>query len=112
MKKDKITLYIEGVNQYLKNQYGEVKPEWGTTLMVLEDTLRRYEQIKEAINTNGIYDPTTGKKNMLLASEKDYIATILKISQKLGISPWDASKIKNVEDDDSEDFIESLTNGE
>ena len=50
MKKDKITLYIEGVNQYLKNQYGEVKPEWGTTLMVLEDTLRRYEQIKEAIN--------------------------------------------------------------
>lgn len=102
--------YINAVNEYLLNQYGEVKQEWKATLMVLQDTLERYLQIKESINENGIYDPASGKKNPLLTTEKDCIATILKISQKLGVSPWDSSKIKIAEEDNTEDFIEALTN--
>ena len=100
---------MDGVKNYLQEQYGEVKVEWGSTLLILEDSLRRYEQIKEAINNSGIYDSSTGRKNPLLTTEKDCIATILKLSQKLGVSPWDSSKIKQDTADDDEDFIKSLT---
>lgn len=108
-KTDKTTEFINSVKGYLSSKYGEVKVEWGSTLLILEDSLRRYEQIKEEINNNGIFDSSTGRKNPLLTTEKDCIATILKLSQKLGISPWDSSKIKTDSEEDDEDFIESLT---
>lgn len=108
-KKDSVTKYMEGVKNYLQEVYGEVKVEWGSTLLILEDSLRRYEQIKQEINNNGIFDINTGRKNPLLTTEKDCIATILKLTQKLGVSPWDSSKIKTDNADDDEDFIKSLT---
>lgn len=109
MRKDNIKKYMKGVHQFLIEKYGEVKPEWGCTLTCLENTLRRYNQVKETLDEVGIFDTTTGKKNALLTTEKDCIATILKISQKLGINPWDDSKIKAEVEEDDEDFIEGLT---
>lgn len=107
---DKVTIYINNVKEYLIKIYNDVDPSWEATLLILEDTLRRYEQIKEVINSTGIYDSSTNRKNPLLSTEKDLVATILKLTQKLGVSPWDSSKIKIIEDDDSEDFIEELIN--
>lgn len=109
MNKKEVNKYIENVRKALTEKYGEFKPEWEGVLMCLKDCILRYIQVKESINANGIYDSTTGKKNPLLTTEKDNIATILKLSQKLGISPWDASKIKIMEEDDTDDFIEHLT---
>lgn len=105
---------IKGVTDFLTNKYGTINPEWQVTLMALRDTLHRYIQIKKEIDKIGIYDLATGTKNPLLSTEKDCLATILKLSQKLGISPWDYAKINKAEngneEDDTEDFIDSLTN--
>lgn len=111
MNKREVNKFIENVRNALSEKYGEVKPEWEGVLMCLKDCILRYIQVKESINANGIYNTTTGRKNPLLTTEKDNISTILKLCQKLGVSPWDASKIKLADDEDADDYIEDLTNG-
>lgn len=112
MNKKEIKLYIESVREYLINKYGSLKPEWECIIMLLKDYIIRYIQVRESINVNGIYDKNTSRKNPLLTTEKDIIASILKLSQKLGISPWDLSKIKTEVEDDTDDYIRNLTNAE
>lgn len=101
-KKDKIDKYIKYIKTYLERRFGKFENEWIITLSCLEDCLRRYDEIKESIKVNGIYDPSTGRKNPLLSTEKDCLATIVKLCQKLGVSPYDAAKIRETEEDDSE----------
>lgn len=101
MKKKEIKDYMNSVRKYLITRYGEVKGEWEFSLLCLENSLVRYNQINESINNNGIYDVSTGRKNPLLSTEKDVLATIFKLTQKLGITPYDSSKIKQAEEDDS-----------
>lgn len=104
--------FIKAVKDYLISEYGSVRAEWQITLMALEDALNRYAQVRQTIEQYGIYDAQTGLKNPLLSTEKDLLATILKLTQKLGISPWDASKIKLPQEDDTDDFINNLTGNE
>lgn len=101
---------IDSINNYLTEKYGEVKPEWATIMYLLGDNLDLYKECRESIRRNGIYDSTTAKKNPLLSTCKDLQATILKQIQHLGLSPYAASKIKDAVEDDTEDYIESLTN--
>lgn len=108
-KKASVNSLVNGVKKFLVSKYGAYKSEWDTTLLILEDTLTRYEEVKLAIEEVGIYDKASGKKNMLLSTEKDLVATLMKISQKLGISPWDDSKIRIEAEDDTEDFLKGLT---
>lgn len=103
--------YIEQIKNYLKETYGEVKPEWNLTIQSLEDTIKRYTEVKKIIDEEGIFFTDTKRKNPLLSTEKDLLSTILKLTQKLGISPWDDSKIKVQPEDDTEDYINNLTNG-
>lgn len=105
------TSYIQSVIDYLKEKYGEVKPEWMALIMMLSDNLQLYKDCLKSIKENGIYDASTGKKNPLLTTVKDIQSTILKLCQKLGVSPWDASKIKLADDDDTDEYLEDLTNG-
>lgn len=104
---------IEAVTTFLKDKYGEIKPEWNIVLMALKDTIHRYSQIKKEIDKSGIYDGSV--KNPLLSTEKDCLATILKLTQKIGCTPWDFAKLNKAEsqlgvEDDTEDFIDSLIN--
>ena len=111
MKKKDIKKYMSSVRNYLEEKYGSMRPEWESTLFILQDSLLRYSQIKKEIEANGLYDATTRRKNPLLSTEKDCIATILKLTQKLGVSPWDFTKLDNGESDneDEDDFLSSLT---
>lgn len=111
MKLKEIKNYMSSVRNYLEEKYGGLKEEWESTLFILQDTLIRYSQIKKEIDKNGLYDVTTGRKNPLLSTEKDCIATILKLTQKLGVSPWDFTKLDNGDNDndDEDDFLSSLT---
>ena len=111
MKKDTKKL-IDATEEYLKQQYGEVKPEWRIILNLLGDNLDLYKECRESIRKNGIFDPNAYKKNPLLSTCKDLEATIIKQIQHLGLSPYAQSKIKVNSEDDTEDFIDSLTNGE
>lgn len=102
--------YIEQIKNYLKETYGEVKPEWNLTIQSLEDTIKRYTEVKQIIDEEGIFFTDTKRKNPLLSTEKDLLSTILKLTQKLCISPWDVSKLKIQEDDNVDDYINNLTN--
>jgi phage terminase small subunit len=110
MKREDIQLIIDNTITHLQEEYGEVKPEWEVQLELLEDTLDMIVTIQEEIKTNGVFNPKTFKKNPLINSLKDYQTLLLKLSQKLGCSPYDISKIKKLsEEDTTEDFIEALT---
>lgn len=100
---------VEAVREYLTSKYGEVKPEWEIIISLLADNIELYKECRESIKENGIYDIETGKKNPLLTTVKDLQATIMKQIQHLGLSPYAVSKIKDAIDDDTEDYIESLT---
>lgn len=100
--------YLKSVEEYLKTKYGDVKPEWEGILFLLADNIDLYIYCKKQLAQYGAFDPTTFRKNPLLATMKDLQATIMKQIQHLGISPYSASKIKQDLQDDNEDFIESL----
>ena len=105
------TSYIQSVIDYLKEKYGDVKPEWMAVIMLLADNLQLYKECLKSIKENGIYDTTTGKKNPLLTTTKDLQATIMKQVQHLGLSPYSISKIKLADEEDTDEYIEDLTNG-
>lgn len=109
MKHKETENYIEKINHYLIEKYSEIKPEWELLLSLLEDTYDEYLDMKALLEETGMFNPKTYKKNPLIASIKDARATINKMVQHFGISPYSDSKIKKLnEEDTTEDFIESL----
>ena len=101
---------MKGVEVYLKTRFGDVNKEWEASLVLMADNFELYEACRKSVNENGIYDSVTGRKNPLLSTMKDLQATILKQIQHFGLSPYSAAKIKQADEDDTEDFIDSLTN--
>lgn len=101
--------YMEAIESYLVAQYGSVNPEWEPNLLLLADNLDLYDTCKASVEANGIFDSATYKKNPLLSTMKDLQATMLKIFQHLGISPYAVSKIHITPEDDTEDYLDSLT---
>lgn len=102
---------MKSVEDYLISTYGSVQDEWTSTLTLLADNLDLYDSCMEALNITGVFDKITWRKNPLLSTVKDIQATILKLIQHLGISPYAHSKIRYTPEDDTEDFIESLLGG-
>lgn len=107
MKREKIETYIENTRKHLIAEYGEVKPDWELTLDIMEDNLNVICDMQEKLKETGVF--TGGKKNPLIVSIKDCQTLLLKLSQKLGNSPYDVSKIKKLEEDGTDDFLDSLT---
>ena len=101
--------YMKSVRKHLKKTYGSINDEWSATLDLLKDNLDLYNEIKDVLKREGLYDPVTHRRNTLLSSLKDLQSQILTISRHLGLSPYSQSKIKKEIDDDVEDFIDNLT---
>lgn len=102
-------IYISNVIDFLKNKYNQVPSEWEAIIALLGDNLDLYKQCKQSIRKYGIYDAETGKKNGLLVTIKDLQATIMKQIQHLGLSPYAISKIKSEQEDNTDDFLQKLT---
>ena len=100
---------MTGVRAYLIAKYGEIPAQWEAMLSLLQDNLDLYNQCKKSVEENGIFDATDFKKNPLLSTMKDLQATIIKQIQHLGLSPYAESKIRQAGEDDTEDYIEALT---
>ena len=92
MKHKETENYIEKINHYLIEKYSEIKPEWELLLSLLEDTYDEYLDMKALLEETGMFNPKTYKKNPLIASIKDARATINKMVQHFGISPYSDSK--------------------
>lgn len=102
---------MKRISDFLTEKYGEVKPEWEVVLYMLGNNLDMYKDCQKEIETNGIFEANSYRKNPLISTLKDLQATILKEVQHLGLSPYADSKIKQAAEDDTEDFIEALTGG-
>lgn len=106
---DETKTYIKQVKSQLKAKYGKLEDSWDLTLNLLADTYEMYNMCWDVIKTHGVYKENTGLKSPVLSTLKDCTATILKLQQQLGITPWAESKIKTTENDDTDDFLENLT---
>ena len=102
--------YITAIKKYLVEKYGSVKEEWELSISMLVDTLETYAECKKVLKEVGIYNYERNKKNPLLGTLKECQITMLKIVKDLGISPYAASKIKSMVEDDTDDFIDKLVN--
>lgn len=100
---------MTGIREYLSGKYGEIPLQWEAILGLLQDNIDLYQQCKKSVEDNGIFDKDDYKKNPLLSTMKDLQTTIIKQIQHLGLSPYAESKIKQSGEDDTDDFIDSLT---
>lgn len=98
------------IRDYLNSTFGEVKPEWELIISLLLDNINLYKECKVILKKEGLFNSTTYKKNPLIATIKDLQASMIKQIQHLGLSPYAASKIKE-DIEDTDNFIEDLTNG-
>ncbi|MBD5229545.1 MAG: P27 family phage terminase small subunit [Bacteroidales bacterium] len=100
---------MNGIRGYLNTAYGAIDPSWELTLELLEDNLYQYFEYKNIIKQAGVFNFETYRKNPLISTLKDIQATIIKQVLNLGLSPYAKAKIKITEDDNSDEFINSLT---
>lgn len=101
---------MKQVENYLIEKYGEIKPQWELSLSLMADNLELLQECKDSVKLNGIYSPVRAAKNPLISTIKDINATLLKIAQQLGITPWAESKIKSIDEDNTDNFIDGLIN--
>ena len=96
--------YIRTVRKSLKEKYGYVDPAWELMIDMLQDQLLLYYSYRERLH----------KGEELKFSEskafREITASILKLSQKLGVnSPYDTAKVKVTDKkDDEPDYIDSI----
>ena len=107
MAKFNVKRYMKEVREYLTQKYGEIPLAFESSLFMLQENLEDYILYKEQIAKTYIID-ADGKKNPLISSVKDLEACIMKLWQHLGLTVYSQSKIKNTEEDTTNDFIEDL----
>ncbi len=96
--------YILAVRKSLTERFGGVDPTWEVQLSILEDNMHIYKKLHEAIHNNPNELSTKDLKVY-----KEITNGILKISQKLGISPYDKPRIKiPTKEEKEEDYVDSL----
>lgn len=101
MKKINPKAARKNIDEYLIKRWGTVREEWTLTIKMLMDNVELYNKCLDELDTHGLYDAATMRKNPLLSTIKDLQATMTKQIQKLGLTPYDACKIKETEEDDT-----------
>lgn len=80
--------FMKGVEQFLKKKYKKLEPQWQAQLEMLAFNHSVFEECREIIKEEGIYDKNKGEKHPLLAVVKSTQETIEKIGIKeFGLSP-------------------------
>lgn len=106
-------IYIQGVEDYLINKFGELKTNWFGLLSMLATQYDIYVQSRDYIKQNGLL--TDGKYGVsvspMVKVQNDASIQIQKIANALTISPNAENKLKEIaeNDDKQEDFINALT---
>ena len=99
---------IEAAKSALITKYSTVKPEWNALIRLADEQFMLLDDINREIDTIGLIDQKTLKKNPLIASKKDIITSLLKIYQQLGLSPWSESKIKTADTAEDTDLLKKI----
>lgn len=105
---DKVNRYIKDIEKYLISKHGSVNDEWRSVIDMYADNLILLDKVNKVIEEVGIFDYEKRKKNPLLSTKKETEITLIKLGDKLGLSPAAQAKIKLTESDNTEDFIAGL----
>ena len=100
----KVSDYILTVKRSLKEKYGRIDPAWQLMIDLLEDQLLLYYDFRDKLH-NGEELKFSETKSF-----REILASILKLSQKLGISsPYDTAKVKPTDKPKEEpDYLDTL----
>lgn len=97
--------YIRTVRKSLKEKYGRVDPSWELMISLLEDNMLIYYNYRDRLHAGEELKFSESK------AMREVTATILKLSQKLGVSsPYDYNKTKPAKKEEKEapDYIDTL----
>lgn len=106
---DKVEKWMKDIRTYLTKEYGRIPEAYEFQLELFKENLEQYFEIQDIVKSTGYYNSEKGLKNPLLSTLKDLNAIILKQGTMFGLNVWSKSKIKFAEEDNTEDFIDSLT---
>lgn len=103
--------YIKNVEAYLKDKYGEIKPQWIGLLDSLAFQYDLFQLAKVAVAENGLVTQTNRgvSPNPCIKILNDSSIQVQKLVNALGISPMAESKLKVETADDTDDFLNELT---
>ena len=113
--------YMKKIETQLKNEYGQVAPEWDITLEQLADSYQLYLNIKEQIEKDGLIKQSIriGKKGEPMEVEERHPlfpalfntqTNINRIVGQFGFTLFSKSRIKSRPEinDANDDFLNSL----
>lgn len=88
---------IKVVKKFLKDNYGEVKPEWELSLELLKDALDLREQLRTTLRNSGLtqVNPSSGNTsvNPLLGALKEQENRIFSILKEYGLTPLSKERL-------------------
>lgn len=108
MTKQQVPYYIKAIRKSLEQKYGGIKYEWEIYLDMLSDNLKLYIAIRDRMEREGSEAPDNKHTNPNIKAFKEISANIMKLTVKLGVSPYDEARIKCEEKGDNDDYLDSL----
>lgn len=88
---------LKVVKKFLKDNYGEVKPEWELSLELLKDALDLREQLRTTLKNSGLtqVNPSSGNTsvNPLLGALKEQENRIFSILKEYGLTPLSKERL-------------------
>ena len=112
MKSDTIKRKIK---QYIAETHGEIKPIWTQQINDLIELKTIIDDLKKDISTDGVFtlDRYKQKKiNPALEMLNKILPKYNSMLNDLNLTPKQFSKIKEVENEDADDFVNWLTSNE
>lgn len=88
---------IKVVKKFLKDNYGEVKPEWELSLELLKDALDLREQLRTTLRNSGLTQVNPSSRNTsvnpLLGALKEQENRIFSILKEYGLTPLSKERL-------------------
>lgn len=110
---EEIQNYMYVIHKFLNKKFGNINDEWIPSLSMLADNLHIFNLCKEQIRKDGLlitdrFNVLT--KHPLIKVQNDAQIQIVKLLNEFGLSPKSVGKLK-AEEDENNDFLDSLING-
>lgn len=107
MKRFDVEQTILDIEDSLIKKYGEISNDWRTQLILLENDMIMYNRTVDSLEKAEMTD-IQGRRNMLLVVNRDLANQINKVLSDLGATPLASGRLKLIEKDTTEDFVNDL----
>ena len=97
--------------KFLKDKYTTIQAEWQIALSMLADNLQMFCSCREQIKEDGLMITNrfgVAEKHPLIKVQTDAQIQIVKLLNEFGLTPKSVAKLKVEEQENTEEFIQSL----